>query len=291
MRRVTAVIFIFLLLLALPVSASAAEDAGSTIITGAIPGEHIFTLEPVENARVVLNGAAISGTLVLPRHSEMNLAIIPDPGYEIDQVFLNGEDVTGQVSGGFLTIPKLYEDTVMQVTTKPAGQTNPGRKTYLCDGRVLLDGVPVRGATVQIPGIGGDITGRDGSFRIRRIPAGDWSFAVTRDGKLLGYIPFTLQVGPRASCVAGPDGSYIITVPRGALVEGFSITLDLSQDTKVELERFKVKELDASTDAGATNPQTGDYIMVAVAVLIVSGILLALAWKKKDSYLDEEKPQ
>lgn len=276
MRKVTAILFILLLLLALPTPANAATlsqpGEESVTITTTVPDKHLLTVD-VTNAKVIFGGAAVK-TVYLERHSTPELTLLPDPGYEIAQVILDGVDVTDQVNAGFLRLPKICADMSLTVTTRK--MTLPAGRGYTAEGTAFMGGKPLANATVQLQSTGATaVTNGGGKFILEGIRPGKNALTVYKDGKVLGYMAFTLQEGSQTKITVNADGSLNIMVDSAVEYFSFDLVLD-------GLGHMTITRLSGIYRFHGSNPHTGDIIAGFVIVMLLSGgALLILLMKKK----------
>lgn len=92
------------------------NQSGSTVISAAVPSSHTLTVVS-DGAQVLFNEIAVNDTVSLERQSTPQLLIRADSGHKITSVTLNGEDVTNQLVGGRLTLPKVISDGRLIVLT------------------------------------------------------------------------------------------------------------------------------------------------------------------------------
>ena len=101
------------------------NQSGSAVISAAVPSSHTLTVVS-DGAQVFFNGIAVNDTVSLERQSTPQLLIRADSGRKITSVTLNGEDVTNQLVGGRLTLPKVISDGRLIVLTAAVKDTPPG---------------------------------------------------------------------------------------------------------------------------------------------------------------------
>ena len=101
------------------------NQSGSAVISAAVPSSHTLTVVS-DGAQVFFNGIAVNDTVSPERQSTPQLLIRADSGRKITSVTLNGEDVTNQLVGGRLTLPKVISDGRLIVLTAAVKDTPPG---------------------------------------------------------------------------------------------------------------------------------------------------------------------
>lgn len=92
------------------------NQSGSAVISAAVPSSHTLTVVS-DGAQVFFNGIAVNDTVSPERQSTPQLLIRADSGRKITSVTLDGEDVTNQLVGGRLTLPKVISDGRLIVLT------------------------------------------------------------------------------------------------------------------------------------------------------------------------------
>ena len=239
--------------------------ADSTTISTTVPGTHTITV--IEDGADVFCDGLSASPFTVPRLSQPKLLIRAQSGRQIEKVELNGVDITDQVKGGYYTLEPIYEDKTLVVTTReaPADQG----KTYLVRGTVLRNGQPVENVALELRSpLKTDATDRNGKFSFNGVACGKRSLTAIENGKIVGYVEFTLTEGGEAE-LAYADGVYTVTVKRGDA--GVDLTLSLNDDggmTIVGVEgvrgnRFYPNygtEQKPDNDSTSTDksPQTGD---------------------------------
>ena len=72
------------------------------------------TIEQNEGGKVLVNGTETPGQI--QKGSDVELQFIPDEGYSLKQVLVNGDDVTAEVTDGKYTVTGANEDLTIKVT-------------------------------------------------------------------------------------------------------------------------------------------------------------------------------
>lgn len=111
-----AVALVLLAALTLMLSISAAA-AGSTTLTTTVPETVILTLDIQGKGTVTIGDVNYtqSGSIQIPRNTQLYLGITPTEGYFVKAVTFNGEDMTGDVQDGTLLLPAIGEDASLYV--------------------------------------------------------------------------------------------------------------------------------------------------------------------------------
>lgn len=295
MKKILAFVLTLCLLGCSFIGVSAAEitesnPAGKTVFTATVPGVHKITAS-VKSAEVFVNGKP--GTeFSVDRLSEPKILIRPGSGYKIAKVLMNGEDVTDKLSGGYLSIGKVFEDKTLTVEAEKAALPETSVK-FTVKGTVTLNGDPFEGAAIELRStLKNSVTDKDGKFTFSDVETGKHSLTVLKDGQAVGYVEFEIQSGDETAFILLEDGSYLVTVP--ADTESVEFEFNITDDGKVEIKTVSVSEKQPGGDppqtgGGSTQPgdipQTGDdgNIALWIALLFVSGMGAAgiTAYSKK----------
>ena len=83
--------------------------AGEAAIRTTVPERHTVTVE-ADGGKVITDNKVCGDTVLIERQKEQTWWIVPDGGKELDKLYYNGEDVTGQMAGSTLTAPPLIGD-------------------------------------------------------------------------------------------------------------------------------------------------------------------------------------
>ncbi len=281
MKKIIALI-VTLCLLCCPIVANAAEitegtDSGSAVISTTVPNTHIISVT-ADNAKVFLDGEA-KAEFSVERLSTPKLLVRAESGYKIKSITLNGADVTDKLSGGYLTVEDLYEDKTLVVTTEKE-QIPANVIKFTVKGTVTKNGEPLENATVELRStLKSTVTAKDGTFTFKDVESGKHSLTVLENGKVVGFIEFTLKTGTVKNFELLSDGTYLVTIPTNT--DAIHFDFNIKDDGTVEIKDMDVTE---KKPANTDSPQTGDNtnIWLWFIVLIVSGgMLLLIATKKR----------
>lgn len=114
MKKYIAMLLTSCICLSVPITGNASQ----TEIGTNVPDYHVVTLE-AEHASAYYEDEddPKSKLFSVPRFSEPEFELEADICWKIDQVLLNGTDVTAQVTDGILKLPKVYENQEITVIT------------------------------------------------------------------------------------------------------------------------------------------------------------------------------
>lgn len=163
-----------------------AADAGSTsnfqsTISTTVPDSHNIRVEK-SHADVVIEGEEDQSdgnmdNFVVDRFAKPKIQIIPEKGWKVSRMLLNGEDVTEQFKDGYLTLEEVCEDLTLVIETAEdtSGGENkdqdkdkdPGKNPY-------KDKDPNKGTT-------GSGKGKDSGEKTPMNKLKNWKAAVTGD--------------------------------------------------------------------------------------------------------------
>ena len=250
MKKITALLLCFLTICICSVAVLAEEseqEASNTVISVTVPDNHKITVT-AENAQVFYEG--ISGEeFTVERLSEPRLLIRAESGKVIKSVTLNGEDVTDLLCGGYLDLSPVYEDKLIAVTTEdePAVQG----AIYTVKGKVTLNGQPLEDVDLELRStLKTTKTDKNGNFVFTDVEAGEHSLTALKDGKVIGYMSFTLKKDAKTNVALLEDGAYSVSVAENSAGVELHLVLNEEQGTLTPTEVNTVKKPSA--------PQTGD---------------------------------
>lgn len=114
LTKAVALVLLAALTLMLSISAAAAS---STTLTTTVPETVILTLKIQGKGTVTIGDANYtqSGSIQIPRNTQLYLGITPADGYFVKTVTFKGENMTGDVQDGTLLLPAIGEDASLCV--------------------------------------------------------------------------------------------------------------------------------------------------------------------------------
>lgn len=143
--------------LTIPVQVQAEEvGGGETTIHIRVPDTHSIKIEIGDHGALHINGATYKGIqdIDVERLSYPRFEIIADKGYEIEAVYYEGKNVTGELEQNIYTAPILHEDGHFFKVSFKKGAENIGGSDTSGDGSATGDGSTTGG----IDGTDGDHT-------------------------------------------------------------------------------------------------------------------------------------
>lgn len=246
MKKVVALLLALVLACGLSVTAFADE---ATIRT-TVPERHTVTVE-ADGGKVIANNKVCGDTVLIERQKEQTWWIVPNEGKELDKLYYNGVDVTGQMAGSTFTAPPLTGDATLKAVFQDAEVSI--EDSYTVGGTITDEkGNPLPGVTVEIGGNTGT-TDEDGNFIIPEVPPGTYPVVITdEEGKIIGIGEITIEQpeddGPTVS--EDENGNPVITP--GTDNTNLDLTIVVSEDGSIDLE-----DVDAYTrDENLDDPET-----------------------------------
>ena len=246
MKKVVALLLALVLACGLSVTAF----AGEATIRTTVPDRHTVTVE-ADGGKVIANNKVCGDTVLIERQTEQTWWIVPNEGKELDKLYYNGEDVTGQMAGSTFTAPALIGDATLKAVFEDAEvSTGDG---YTVGGTITdEDGNPIPGATVEIGGNTGT-TDEDGNFIIPDVPPGTYPVVITdEEGNIIGIGEITIgkpeDDGPTVT--EDENGNPVITP--GTDNTNLDLTIVVNEDGTIDLEDVDAYTRDENLDAPET---------------------------------------
>ena len=118
MKKAAATLLCICLIAVFPLTAFAQTTEGdnTSVIKTVVPSKHEISVS-ADGAEVIINGESATD-FEIDRLSEPTITFKPESGKRISRVLLNGEDITDKITDGSYTLPPVYEDLVITVTTE-----------------------------------------------------------------------------------------------------------------------------------------------------------------------------
>ena len=254
MKKITALLLCFLLLCMCSTTSLAAETEDMethAVISATVPDSHTLTIT-AEKATVFYKG--ISGVEVnVERLSEPRLLIRAESSKVIKSVTVNGMDVTDLIHGGYLELDPVYEDKVISVITEDEPVTS--KDTYTVKGKVTMNGQPLADVDLELRStLMVTRTDNDGNFVFNNVTPGVHSLTALKDGKVIGYLSFTLQKDSKADVILLDDGTYIVSVDQNSTGVELHLVLNMENGT------LDITDVHTVPNSGSNVPQTGDTV-------------------------------
>lgn len=260
--------------------------AADTEVFVDVPESHSINVT-VGDGGVVIEGQKIHSEkfiATIEHNGSLSLILRPESGYVVDQVLLDGRDMSAELKGGVLTLNQVMEDSTLNVTYKKEAPAN-SLVSYTIVGTVIENGKPAQGVTLELrSSLKTFITGADGKFRFNKVEGGHHSITALRDGKVVGYIEFSLQQGQsgnkNVSITELPDGTFMVTISKNVAL----LKLDIAMASDGTI---KITHADAISEAQTQDtypPNTGDnshILFWAVAMGMAGSLILYLLRKRR----------
>lgn len=114
-------LFLVLIVALLPVSVWAQE----TTLTTTVPSVHTLHIALNGNGQIVVDGVPYKQTasLQIKRHSTPEISVIPDSGWKLKSVLLDGQDITEEFQSGAFAFSEMREDLKLTVVFEEQSST------------------------------------------------------------------------------------------------------------------------------------------------------------------------
>ena len=114
-------LFLVLIVALLPVSVWAQE----TTLTTTVPSVHTLRIALNGNGQIVVDGVPYKQTasLQIKRHSTPEISVIPDSGWKLKSVMLDGQDITEEFQDGAFAFSETREDLKLTVVFEAQSST------------------------------------------------------------------------------------------------------------------------------------------------------------------------
>ena len=114
-------LFLVLIVALLPVSVWAQE----TTLTTTVPAVHTLHITLSGNGQIVVDGVPYeqSASLQIKRNSTPEISIIPDSGWKLKSVLLDGQDITEEFQSGAFAFSEMREDLELTVVFEAQSST------------------------------------------------------------------------------------------------------------------------------------------------------------------------
>ena len=119
--QIVRLLFLTLIVALLPVSVWAQE----TTLTTTVPAVHTLHIALNGNGQIVVDGVPYEQTadIQIKRHSTLEISVIPDSGWKLKSVSLDGQDVTAEFQSGAFTFSEMREDLELTVVFEAQSST------------------------------------------------------------------------------------------------------------------------------------------------------------------------
>ena len=119
--HIARLLFLVLIVALLPVSVWAQE----TTLTTTVPAVHTLYIALNGNGQIVVDGVPYEQTadIQIKRHSTPEISVIPDSGWKLKSVSLNGQNVTEEFQSGVFTFSEMREDLELTVVFEAQSST------------------------------------------------------------------------------------------------------------------------------------------------------------------------
>lgn len=196
--------------------------SSSMSITTSVPYEHKVVVTHNDGGYVLVNGKICpDGTQFnINRFGEISLSFVFKNGYHLDNVEVNGMDVTDKLVSGILKISDINSDVLIKVTFEKCS-SDPDDKCGKVDmeGAIYLGEKEVKGAELSFDF--GSVTAKtdaDGRYFIKDIADGKHLVTISKDGEVLANTAFIIERADvdKVTLSTASDGTQIAIIPLDA---------------------------------------------------------------------------
>ncbi len=196
--------------------------ASSMSITTSVPYEHKVVVTHNDGGYVLVNGKICpDGTQFnINRFGEISLSFVFKNGYHLNNVEVNGIDVTDKLVSGILKISDINSDVLVKVTFEKCS-SDPDDKCGKVDmeGTVYLGEKEVKGAELSFDF--GSVTAKtdaDGRYFVKDIADGKHLVTISKDGEVLANTAFVIERADvdKVTLSTASDGTQIAIIPLDA---------------------------------------------------------------------------
>lgn len=119
--HIVRLLFLILIVALLPVSVWAQETA----LTTTVPAVHTLHIALNGNGQIVVDGVPYEQTadIQINRQSTPKITVIPDSGWKLKSVLLDGQDITAEIQSGAFVFTEMCNDVVLTVVFEIQGST------------------------------------------------------------------------------------------------------------------------------------------------------------------------
>lgn len=119
--QIVRLLFLALIVALLPVSVWAQE----TTLTTTVPAVHTLHIALNGNGQIVVDGVPYEQTadIQIKRHSTPEISVMPDSGWKLKSVSLDGQDVTTEFQSGAFKFSEMREDLELTVVFEAQSST------------------------------------------------------------------------------------------------------------------------------------------------------------------------
>ena len=273
MKKITALLLCFLLLCTYALTAAAETPEGHSSdvqISVTVPDTHKITVY-AEKSEAFYQG--VSGDeFTVERLSTPRILIRPENGQVIKSVLLNGVDVTELLQGGYLDLTPVYEDQTLVVTTED--EPAPPQDTFTVKGRVTLNGQPLANVELILSATQQTTrTDENGYFVFEGVEPGFHSLTARNGEKVIGYLPFDMEMDSKTDVVVLEDGSCTVSVDENGAGVELHLVLNEELGTMAPAEIGSIEKPDPDV------PQTGDetHLLFWLILLLISTACIAVS--------------
>ena len=102
-------------------AATTSGDRQSSTVSATVPDKHTITIDKDAHVTITYEDSKDEGegdAFPIERFSTPTFTIETEDGWEIDKILLDGVDITSQLSNKKLTLPSVYQNQTLKISTK-----------------------------------------------------------------------------------------------------------------------------------------------------------------------------
>ena len=102
-------------------AATTSGDRQSSTVSATVPDKHTITIDKDAHVTITYEDSKDEGegdAFPIERFSTPTFTIETEDGWEIDKILLDGVDITSQLSNKKLTLPSVYQNETLKISTK-----------------------------------------------------------------------------------------------------------------------------------------------------------------------------
>ena len=102
-------------------AATTSGDRQSSTVSATVPDKHTITIDKDAHVTITYEDSKDEGegdAFPIERFSTPIFTIETEDGWEIDKILLDGVDITSQLSNKKLTLPSVYQNQTLKISTK-----------------------------------------------------------------------------------------------------------------------------------------------------------------------------
>ncbi len=222
--------------------------------------------------RVIIDGNIYTESTQIELEDNATMIFVADSKFFLNQVIINGNDVTNLLDNNKYTYSFFPEDT-LSVYFNPSPEEEKVEEEYTINGYIKKNGLPVANATVILHSEERTtVTDANGYYEFENVPRGEHELlVVTEEQDALGYVKFMVE--------KNEDKKTVKTVKNNVTTisvheESTEIGMDLLIDDNYSIEIDNVRNAEVA--------KSGGFSPWFLLLIIPVTILIIILVKRKD---------